>query len=444
MAKLWAVIKREYLTRVQNKWFVITTLLVPVMLLVMMVLPAYLAMKSRASTSVGNIAILDATGTDLGARVAATLRADTTGAAAPRPQLRVVTAEKLAEAESLATHEAMRKEITGYLVLDQQTVDGKRSRYAGRNASSIPDVERLQSVVRQTVLSDRMTRAGVDPKLVDSLTKVRMTMPAERISDRGRGGSGAGGLILGSVMAVLLYFSIAIYGQNALRGTLEEKTTRVAEVVASSVKPETLLAGKVIGIGAVGFTQQIVWAGMSLWLASQVTPFLTRMNAGARGASAQAAQAAGAAAPTMALGDISAGLIVAFVCFFVLGVTFYTSLFAAMGATVNSEQEAQQAAAPVMFLLVGSFIFFQPVLLNPTGKLAQVLSWLPFSAPIIMPLRMATVSLAWWEIAGSIASVALGCVLAVWLAARIYRVGLLMYGKKPSFRELVRWVRYAH
>ena len=446
MAKLWAVIKREYLTRVQNKWFVISTIFVPIMLMVMMVLPAYLAMKSRASTRVGNVAILDATGTDLGEKIAATLAADSAAraAGAKPPEVRVVPDGDLAAAESLATQQTIKNTITGYLVLDSATISGRRARYAGRNASSIPDVERLRNVVRQTVLSQRLAAAGLDAKKIDSLTKFSLSFPAERITERGRGGSGASGLILGSVMAILLYFSIAIYGQNALRGVLEEKTTRVAEVIAASVRPETLLAGKVIGIGAVGFTQQIVWAASSVWLASQISPLMARMSSGARGGSAAAGQAASAAAPTLAFGDISAGIVIAFICFFVLGVTFYTSLFAAMGATVNSEQEAQQAATPIMILLIGSFIFFQPVLLNPTGRLAQVMSWLPFSAPIIMPLRMATVSLPWYEIVGSILSVALGCVLAVWLAARIYRVGLLMYGKRPSFRELVRWVRYAH
>jgi ABC-2 type transport system permease protein len=140
---------------------------------------------------------------------------------------------------------------------------------------------------------------------------------------------------------------------------------------------------------------------------------------------------------------VSVKLLVLLLLFFLVGYIFYAALHAAIGSMVNSEQEAQQAALPVMFLLIGTFIFVQPILLDPTGMLAVVMSWLPFSSPIIMPLRMTVIQVPTATLIGSLAVGALACVLVVWLAGRIYRVGMLMYGKRPSIGELIRWIRYA-
>jgi ABC-2 type transport system permease protein len=149
--------------------------------------------------------------------------------------------------------------------------------------------------------------------------------------------------------------------------------------------------------------------------------------------------------PTMAISfpTVSAGTLGILITFFLLGYVFYASLFAAVGAMAGSNEEAQQAAQPVVLLLVSSVIFAQPVMLNPTSRLSEIMSWLPFSAPIIMPIRMSAMQVPAYEIAGTIAGVALACVVAIWLSARIYRVGLLMTGKRPSLKELGRWIKYA-
>jgi ABC-2 type transport system permease protein len=213
-----------------------------------------------------------------------------------------------------------------------------------------------------------------------------------------------------------------------LRGVLEEKTTRVAEVVVSSVQPETLLAGKVLGVGAVGLTQQILWVITTVIMFKLRGPLLEKF---------------GINTMPFALPDISIGLALLLLLFFVLGFIFYSSLYAAVGASVNTEQEAQQAVQPMLILLVATAIFINPILLNPTSKLALVMSLLPFSAPIIMPLRLALGSVPWYELVGSLVGVALACWGSTWLAARIYRVGLLMYGKRPTLREMGRWISYS-
>ena len=450
--KLLAVIKREYSERVRSKWFLIGTLIVPALVVATFLLPIYLAVRSESSDKALDIMILDASGAGLGERVRTNLVADPSrlGAstsdaadaapaesAADQPGVQVVTSATLAQAESLATAAVMAKERTGYLVLDTNTVAGALARYAGRNATTAPDLERVRTAVRQAVTVTQLQQAGADPGMVNAIARTRVRMSAERITDEGRGGSGETSTMLGFGLAFVLYLAIVLHGQNVLRSVLDEKTTRVAEVVISSVRPGTLLAGKVLGVGAVGLTQQIVWVTLSAYLIQKLMPLI------ARSGGAEAALASGGAGGfLMALTGVGWGTLGLLLGFFLIGFVFYAALYAAIGAMVNSEQEAQQAAVPVMFLLIGTFLFVTQVVYDPEGGIARVLSWLPFSSPIIMPLRMTVIQPPLWEIIGSLAVGAVSCVAVVWVAARIYRVGMLMYGKRPGLRELVRWIGY--
>ncbi|MGI9139831.1 MAG: ABC transporter permease [Gemmatimonadaceae bacterium] len=427
MAKLWAVIKREYIERVRTKWFIIATVFGPLLFAALMIVPAWLTLKTKSAADISSTVIIDATNTGLGARVSESMRGF--GAGPERaPEVRVISPSQLSAAESLATAEVMRAAKSGYLVLDQQTTAGESARYAGRHASSLTAMEAVREAVRSTVLGYRLEAEGVSADRSRELTTGRLAFRTERITDEGRGGSGTVSAFFGLGIAFLLYMSIILYGQNILRGVIEEKTTRVAEVVVSSVRPETLLAGKVLGVGAVGLTQQLVWV-------ATVVTFLTYR--------VQIFSAFGIPAPPFQLPGVSPGDGLLLLLFFVLGFIFYASLFAAVGAMVNSDQEAQQAAQPVMLMLVAAAIFIQPVTFNPTGGLATTMSWLPFSSPIIMPLRLSIINVPTSELIGSLIVLLLSCLLVVWLAARIYRVGLLMYGKRPTLKELGHWIRYA-
>jgi ABC-2 type transport system permease protein len=430
MAKLWAVIKREYLERVRTKWFIIATLFGPLFFAGIMIVPALMSVRSMREARIGSIHIVDATGTGLGERVrnrlvqgsslqSATVDVEITSQS--------VTPAGLTALEDSLVARVITKDLTGYLVLDSMTLAGTSARYAGRNASSIGEGERVEGALRSALLAQRAQQAGVDSSVAEGLTRVRPRLQTERITDSGRGGSGIAATVFGFGVAFLLYMMIVLYGQNILRGVLEEKTTRVAEVIVASVKPDILLAGKVIGVGAVGLTQQFIWIASTVLFWNQRSKIFAMMGVENM--------------PSVPFPTIEPLVLVALLGFFVLGYTFYASLFAAVGAMVGSQEEAQQAAMPVILLLVSGMIFIQPVMLDPTGTTAVVMSWLPFSAPIIMPLRMTVIPLPWWEIVGSLTGVALACVAGIWVSARIYRVGLLMYGKKPSLRELLRWIR---
>ena len=436
-AKLWAVIRREYLERVQTRAFIIGSLLGPVFIAGVLFVPAWLTLRNlRADPS--SLIVIDATGAGLGDRLRTALDSVAAGAVKNTIDVRVTSPAGIAAAESLATAAVIAKTVEGYVVLDSSTVRGERARYAGRKATAVGDMRRLETALRQTSLAQRLQSANLNPSLVDSLTRSRLVLASERLTEQGRGSDASrrANVMFATAVAFLLYMSMILYGQTVLRGVLEEKSTRVAEVVVSSVSPETLLAGKVIGVGAVGLTQQIIWVAGTLYLGSFVAPILARMAP-----PTSSLTTSPSAIPAMTMPDVQITSLLLILVFFILGYGVYSSLYAAVGATVNSEQEAQQALAPILVLIISSALFIQPAMMNPTSTLARVTSMFPFSAPIIMPLRMSLVPIPPWEMAVSIIGLIISFVAVILLAARIYRVGLLMYGKRPSFGELARWVR---
>jgi len=430
MGKTFVVFKREYLERVRSKWFIVATILGPVFLGAITILPLALAAKTKTSSMLSDVVIIDATGTDLGARVQRSLANTTSGA--PEPRLRVVGADAIAAEEERALREVMQREALGYLVLDGATTSGREMRYAGRNATALIDMGSIERIVRQSLLNQRLEGEGINPERVASLTNVRLESRTEKITDGGKeAASGLASFFFGYGIALVLYMMIAIYGQSIMRGVLEEKTTRVAEVVISSIKPDVLLAGKILGSGMVAITQVVAWLVMSLLVFQLRAPIAAAFGAPEGVASA------------VTIPSVEPLVGVALLFFFVFGFIFYAALFGAIGSMVSNQEDIQQASMPVMLLLISSIIFMQPILLDPSSTLAVTMSVLPFSAPLMMPLRMALIAVPWYEIVAALVSVALGCWIAIWISARIYRVGLLMYGKRPSLREVARWIRMA-
>ena len=446
MAKLWVVFRREYLERVRSKWFLLGTLLGPVFFLLVAGAPRLLGERPGGNSDVAHIEVVDATGAGLGARVVAALHERYPLSRAP--YLTVVDESKRAVAQDRAVLRVQRNEVSGYLLLDSATVAGRSVRYEGRNANAYNDVSAIRGVVRSQVLAERMERDGIDPKRVVRLERFPLDMHTQRIGDKGREKANQlGQIFLGYAVALLLYMMIVIYGQAIMRSVLEEKTTRVAEVVVSSVNTDILLAGKIIGVGMVAITQVLSWVVLSV-AAIQYGGHVLFGDQGRAGVAAAAGTAGAGGSP--GLGILAAGIppvplwaaVALFLCF-VLGFIFYAALFAAVGAMVNSQEDVQQAATPVMLLLVSSVIFMGPIMANPGSAMARTMSMLPTSAPIIMPLRITLIPVPWFEVVGALAGVAAACAASIWLSGRIYRMGLLMYGKKPSFGELARWIRHA-
>ncbi len=427
MRVLWAVVKREYLERVRTRWFAVATLFGPVLFAALMFLPAYMGQRTKASDDVSRIRILDATGTNLGELVAFDLGGGITGDPSATRVVRVTEAG-LAAAESTATADVAARRLKGYLVFPSRLLVEGGARYAGVNATALADMDFLRGVVQRRVLAAQLQAEGVSEASAERITRTRVQLKADRITASGRAGSGRLSLVFAIGVAMLLYMTILLYGQNVLRSVIEEKTTRVAEVIVASVRPATLLAGKVLGVGAVGLTQMVIWLAASLLLARYRGGLL---------------RALGLAASPIQLPEIGVGMAIVLLLYFLLGYILYSSLFAAVGAMTTSEAEAQQAQMPIVLLLVAGVMFLQPVLGAPDGRLAQMLAWIPFTAPIMMPLRMSAAEVAPWDIALSIVTLMAACYIAVYLAARIYRTGILMYGKRATLREVAQWLKRA-
>jgi len=414
--KLLAIVRREYLERVRTKAFVIGTVLGPLALAAMMIVPA---LAAGAGGKPLRVAVLDLTST-LQAAVEEALRSsrfdgkarfDVQPAGAGAPGTREASLKKA----------VLEGGLDGYIVLPADAVADGTARYYGRNVSNRIDLRTMERAVSGVLVERRLQDAGLDPARVKNLTK-ELDLRTIRLSETGEREDQGAALIFSIVLLMILYVSIVMWGQAVMTSVIEEKTSRVVEVMASGVSPTTLLAGKLLGVGGAGLTQFLVWSlsllGVSLF-------------------------AAGSQAASFDMPEITPVMLVSFVLFFLLGFGFYAALYASIGASVNTVQEAQSLVFPVMLPIILGMVFFPVVLEAPDGPLAFTLSMIPGISPLIMFLRIVVLTPPLWQIALSVALLFLAILGVLWVSARIYRVGILMYGKRPTFPELVRWVRHS-
>jgi len=422
MRKVWAVIRREFIERVRSKWFLISTVLGPLFMIGVTVLPSVLMSRSGR---VNHIALVDEGVGDFARRLKTQLEGSTRytvdliqGTSAGHEGLR----------DSL-TNEIRSEALDGLLTITPATVDSGTAEYRGRNVSSLKDMAIMEGLLRQSVVTERLTRQGVDAAAVQAAQR-GIDLRTLRVTKNGATGeSGMVTFFLGYAVGIVLYMIILIYGINVMRSVLEEKQTRIIEVLVSSLRPFQLMLGKVIGVGGVGLFQFGIW-GLTGYL---VVHFRAQIL-GAFHVSADQLNAF----PMPAIGGT---LLAVIAVYFVLGFLLYSALFAVVGATVTADSEAQQAQQPVMMLLVFSLIVSFAALNDPGGQMAIATSMIPFSSPIIMPVRVATSDVPTAQLVLSLAISVASSVLVVWLSARVYRIGILMYGKRPNLKELWRWAR---
>ncbi len=250
-----------------------------------------------------------------------------------------------------------------------------------------------------------------------------------RITSTGEeGGDAISTFFLAYIVAFLIYLLTLLYGVSVMRSVLEEKTNRIAEVLVSSVKPAHLMAGKIIGVASAAILQVLIWAAIIALLATQSDAIASRL---------------GIEAGTMKAFAVEPWVGVALVLFFILGFLLFSSMFAALGAAVTSEQEAQSLQMVLMLPMFIPLIFIGPITGEPLGRVATILGLVPFTAPLTMPMRMAAGQIPTSQVLLSLALLVLGIALTAWLAGKIYRVGILSTGKKPTLKELARWMRMA-
>ena len=413
-SKLWAVIRREYLERVRSKAFIIGTIIGPVLMGGIMLLPILIA--ERGGGDLLQVAVLDATGV-LQARVEQAI-ADLRRDDEPRFEVRPAGEGTIAAREEALREAVLQGDLDGFLFLPEGAIETSTATYYGRTVSNQRDLNMMRWRVRDLLVAHRLTDAGLDPGQVEELTR-DMEWRTIQLSEEGDKEEQGLAILLAIVLLMILYTSILMWGQIVMTSIIEEKGSRVIEVVASGVPPTQLLAGKLLGVGAAGLTQFLVWS-LSLLGISLVM--------------------AGPMAGTLPLPDVPPLVLAAFVAFFLLGFAFYASLYASIGAAVNTVQEAQNFVFPVIIPLILGLVCFPVIIEAPDSQLAVILSLVPFLTPLLMFLRIVILTPPLWQIALSVVLLGASILGALWVAARIYRVGILMYGKKPTFPELMRWV----
>jgi ABC-2 type transport system permease protein len=411
--RVFAVARREYLERVRSKAFLVSTILGPTLLAGFMIAPILLTRQRGRPL---HVAVLDASG-GLGADVTQSL-ARRKVAGLPRFVVEPAPEGPVDQARAALQERMVRGDLDGYLFLGSDALERSAAEYYGKNVSNVMDLQLMDKAVEEALVSRRLAGEGLDPERVRSLTR-RVDLKTIRVTARGAREDRGASFILSLVLMMLLYTTLAIWGTAMMNGVIEEKTNRVVEVVVSSIPASRLFAGKLLGVGAAGLTQFVVWAAC---LAA-----ISAAGAAGRGAAG-------------ALPELSPLLLVAFVLFFILGYFLYGAMYASIGAAVNTTQEAQSLAFPVMMPLILSVVFYPMVLAAPDSTLAVALSLVPFFAPLLMFLRMTAVSPPAWQVALSMLLMLATIAVITWAAARIYRVGILMYGKRPTFPEIIRWV----
>lgn len=419
MSKLFTIIKREYLTRVKSKGFVIGTVLGPLIMSSFVLIPVLIARYSGPDRF--NVVVLDQTGD------AALFQRLNDLLTPKRPgQTRYdLTREEVSPGEEMETRrqtfaERMtRKEIDGVLILPADTLNRKELLFYSKNSAATVGRTRFGDAVNKAISERRIALAGLDAEKVRELTK---DVELKALNERGE--SGRGKIVLAFAMLMVLYLTILVYGVTVMRGVTEEKQNRIIEVLLSSVSPFYLMLGKVIGIGLVGLTQYLTWSlfGIILSGISAAPAFMMYADQ---------------------IPKISPWLFVFFVVYYVLGYFLYATLYGMVGAIVSNEDDGQQAQMPITMTFMIPMILSSLVMGNPTGTTATILSLIPFFSPSLMFLRITFDAAPAWQIALSIVLMIATIIGVVWLAAKIYRVGVLMYGKRPTIPELVRWLRYS-
>jgi ABC-2 type transport system permease protein len=456
MNKILLIIRREYLTRVRKRSFIVMTILGPLLMAAIVIVPVYMATMSN---EVKTVSVIDESGFFYG---------------------------KFKDSESIKFH---------YLVSDIWSAKASFSKsgdyallYIPKTELSLPDAAILYSKSQvnlntraylRNVMEKRVGELKLEAKIRDlklsddsKLTtddilrsiKASVDISTIKIGDGGKEEKSYPevSMILGMFSGILIYFFIFLFGSQVMRGVIEEKTSRIIEVIISSVKPFQLMMGKITGIGLVGLTQFLLWVLLTGTIVTiGISSFSSKIKPGAtteqlvqsQTKSITAMQLPNAADSTKVTGEQSNEVVTAiesidfpvmigmFLFFFLFGYLLYAALFAAVGSAVDSEADTQQFMLPLTVPLILSIVIAQYVIQEPQGPVAFWFSIIPFTSPVIMMIRI-PFGVPYYQIILSMTLLVAGFLGATWLAAKIYRTGILMYGKKISYRELWKWLKY--
>lgn len=423
MHDILLILKREFHERVASRSFLIGTLVFPVMMIGLILLPRLVgssgtewrfALVSEAPESVGDTFI-------------ATLSRPPESSDDNTYTVTRVGGRIDDVRDSLAA-QIERKEIDAYIALPADVLESGTVIFRTRQGSSFDVLRDVRMAGTRAVQSERLARSGIDPAAVAALV-APVEVDEARLTAQGEQRGGAFSTFLTAyVVAFLTYLMTTLYGVAVMRSVLEEKTNRIAEVLMSTMRASHLMAGKIIGVGSAAVAQVLIWVAITAVVISQ---------SGRLGP--------GFTPPDVVMQALNVPLTTGLLLFlyFLLGFFLYASVFAMVGAAVTSEQEAQSVQFIALIPMIAPMLFLETILNAPLGGIATVLGLIPFTSPVTMPMRMAATQVPPPQIASSLALLIVGIAVVAWLAGKIYRVGILSTGKRPTLGELIQWIRMA-
>ena len=434
MNKIWLIIKREYLTRVRNKTFILSTILLPLFFIGFIFASAYFSMQSEEEQKV---AVVDSNGIFKNS-----FQND-----------KYITYEFPADVNADNFKE---KGYSAFLKIPRNyDSSGDSISLISDKQLGINAEENIKDQINNAIRNKAFLQNNIDRRILDSINKIdedRLYKFSPVIKQGNKTEQSNSGLSygIGFGSGILIYMTLFIYGAAVMRGVMEEKMNRIAEVIISSVKPFQLMMGKILGIAAVGITQLLIWIVLIIGLSSVTSIFLSpdtlqhaqTINSTMGGAAGSSSAAMNFLSAKSTFLSANWGLIIpCFLFYFIAGYLFYASLFAAVGSVVNEDpQEAQSLMLPITMPIILSFIIMTTAAGKPDAPISVWGSMIPFSSPIVMMARIPSGSVPVWQIAVSMISLVVGFVLTTMLAAKIYRTGILLYGKKVTFKEMGKWL----
>lgn len=430
MNKIMLIIKREYLTRVQKKSFIIMTLLTPLLIAGIYAVAIWFAVKDSDTKT---IHVLDQSG----------LFED------KLPESSSMQFVYINEGLDSSKDKVKDGEFQGLIYIpDIDLADPEGITYYGLETLGATSLSSIRRAINREIQDIRYRESGIDRELLDSL-RTNISIASFNLSgDEEKESNVALASGVGFFFGFLIYLIMIIYGTQVLRGVAEEKSSKIVEVIISSVKPFQLMAGKIIGIGAVGLTQflfwivltSVLWVGISTIFGPEAMQSVAESQAGgdvSTSAMGQRAEMVSKVNESMESLNIPF-LLTSFLIYFLGGYLFYAALFAMVGSAVDSEADAQQFTFPILMPIIFSFVLVGAILKDPNGSLAFWVSMIPFTSPITMMIRL-PFGIPMWELVLSVVLLIGGFVFTTWFAGRVYRVGILMYGTKVNYKTLFKW-----
>lgn len=432
-SKIWTIIQHEYLLKVKSKGFIIGTFLAPIGIVALIAFSASMMIMFKDTTE-RKLAIIDDTNV-IGTMLA---EADTT-----KYYLSDETSNTLKD-------KIIKQEIDGFVHIPNDIIEKGEVEVFSEGGGGIGFVSSLENNLSKIVRRERMKVMNADEEMI-KLVESGVEVTTQKVTEEGTQHDNTQGMAyIGYILGFIIYFLVFLYGGLVSRAVVEEKANRIIEVIASSAKPFEIMLGKVVGIGMVGLSQIAVWIILTsilvLSLGSIIGAFIeidpSTISNGMSGQMAvQQAQEAKVAEIMSNVPQIDIGLIIGFIFFFITGYFIYASLFAAVGSAVDNEQDAGQLQMPLTIPIMIPIFMIQPIMENPDSTIASIASLFPFFTPILMIVRLASTQVPAWEIILAVLLQILTFIAALWVAGRIYRIGILMTGKKPKLTDLIKWIK---